>query len=412
MRDYRFDDKDGSPAKGNAAPQSGDVPSAPAEAGQGKEDFLTANRKYIVPAVVTLLGIGLIALFAAFSHRPSIANTATVPNGVLHTTTPGTPLVAAPSNLPTDLSKPKQQADRSAISPAVVQGTASSTTNEDNKEDLGTVKTFQSNPNDPGGNKIWSAPPYALATNGGGGGYGGGGGGGQESSNNIAQARVAQVSKPSLVFVLSASGEGGGETGKPHTSGTAEDPVITNLGYQPGDHIATHLEAVATTATKAPVIAVVDYNYQRNGVTVVPAGSRILGTISEASSTGIMDIHFTSIHLPNGEDIPVSAMGLNTQMGPLVGAVTGRNRGKQFLLAAMSGLGQTTALFGGNSNVTGTLSEGDMIRAQAAQNIGQAADSSISQLSVTEHLIVTVPAGTRVEVTFTAPEKTKKPTQM
>jgi ABC-type methionine transport system permease subunit len=94
-------------------------------------------------------------------------------------------------------------------------------------------------------------------------------------------------------------------------------------------------------------------------------------------------------------------------MGPLKGAVTGRNRGKQFALAALSGLGSTAAMFAGN-NVSGTLSEADLIRAQAAQNVGQAADSQIQQLAVTEHMIVSVAAGTQVQVTFISPAK-KKP---
>jgi type IV secretory pathway VirB10-like protein len=167
---------------------------------------------------------------------------------------------------------------------------------------------------------------------------------------------------------------------------------------------------VATTATKAPVIGVVDYDYRRNGIVIIPAGSRVIGEIEQASSTGIVGIHFNSIHLPNGEDISISAIGLDQRMSALKGTVTGRNRGKQFLLAALSGLGSTTAMFAGN-NVSGSLSEADMMRAQAAQNMGQAADTQIQQLGVSEHLIVTVPAGTQVQMMFTEPSKKKSGSQ-
>jgi hypothetical protein len=69
-------------------------------------------------------------------------------------------------------------------------------------------------------------------------------------------------------------------------------------------------------------------------------------------------------------------------------------------------MGSATAMFAGN-NVNGSLSEADMMRNQTAQNMGQAADTQIQQLEVSQHLIVTVPAGTQVEVTFTAPAKQK-----
>jgi hypothetical protein len=376
-----------------------------------KETFFAANRKYIVPGVATLVGFGMIALFAALSHRPSSNQVSTIPDVALHATPAAgapPPQSSSPSSLPTDQNKAQQPTDQASVSPSAIQGTASPTLGS-KTQPLGEVQSFQQ-PADAGAgaNKLWAAPAYALAPGGG----AGGGAGGQES-NELASARLSQVSKPSLVFVLSAA-TAGGEAGQAHVAptSTAEESAITNLGYQPGDHITTHLEAVATTATKAPVIAVVDYTYKRNGVTVIPAGTRIIGTIGQASSTGIMDIQFSSLHLPNGEDVAISAMALNTQMGALKGTVTGRNRSKQFLMATMAGLGATTALFAGNNNTTGTLSEGDMIRSQAAQNMGQAADSGISQLSVTEHLIVTVPAGTQVEVTFMTPAKPKKPTQL
>jgi type IV secretory pathway VirB10-like protein len=168
---------------------------------------------------------------------------------------------------------------------------------------------------------------------------------------------------------------------------------------------------VATTATKAPVIAVVDYSYKRHGVTIIPAGSRIIGAIGAASSTGIMDIQFNSIHLPNGEDVSINAMGLNTQMGPIKGVVSGRNRSKEFLLATVAGLGGITAQFAGN-NTSGALSEGDLIRSQTSTNLGSAADAGIGELAVKEHIVVTVAAGTQVEVTFTTAIKAKKPTVM
>ena len=217
---------------------------------------------------------------------------------------------------------------------------------------------------------------------------------------------MAQVSKPSLTFVLGTP-TSANPTESAHLA-TSDELPISNFGYQPGYHIVSHLESVATTATKAPVIAVVDYDYRRNGVTLIPAGSRVIGEIEQATSTGIVGIRFTSIHLPDGEDVPISAVALDQRMGPLKGAVTGRNRGKQFLLSALSGIGSTAALVAGNSNMSGAYSESDMIRGQVAMNIGTATDMQIQQLQVSEHLVVSVPAGTQVQVTFISQQPQKK----
>jgi len=51
-------------------------------------------------------------------------------------------------------------------------------------------------------------------------------------------------------------------------------PAITNFGLEPGFHVAARLEASATTSVAAPVTAVIEYNYERNGEIVLPAGSR------------------------------------------------------------------------------------------------------------------------------------------
>jgi type IV secretory pathway VirB10-like protein len=292
------------------------------------------------------------------------------------------------SSLPTD-----QQAQTDAVNkPNTTADDIMHTRGADQTgQPLGSIQNFNSQRQEAGSQ--WSPPGYLDSTQ-----------NHEKGHNNKAvDIRLAQVTKPSLTFVLTST-----DVKEPaHLASETPELLVTNLGYEPGFHIATHLESVVTTATKAPAIAVVDFDYRRNGIVVIPAGSRVIGEIEQATSTGVVGLHFTSIHLPDGEDIAINAVGLDQRMGPLKGAVTGRNRGKQFGLAALSGLGSTAAMFVGN-NANGALSEADLIRAQAAQNVGQAADSQIQQLGVTEHLIITVPAGTQVQVTFVSPAK-KKP---
>src|ERR1019366_10559791 len=93
-----------------------------------------------------------------------------------------------------------------------------------------------------------------------------------ETGKELAKFRMEQVAKPSLTFVLGTPAPSA--DGEPAHLATSDELPVSNFGYQPGFHIFTHLESVATTATKAPVIAVVDYDYRRNGVTLIPAGSR------------------------------------------------------------------------------------------------------------------------------------------
>ena len=294
------------------------------------------------------------------------------------------------SPLPSNSADQPQPLYRQGTAPADIEATRK----QPDGEPLSSVDEFSQ-----GGEQRssqWTAPPYK--------------GSGAPPVNNsaalLATQRRSQVSTPSLVFVLSTpnSATQAGPASAPVVAESNDEPVITNLGYQPGFHIIGHLESVATTATKTPVIAVVDYNYRKNGVVVIPSGSRVIGELGDASSTGVVGAHFSSVLLPNGEEIAISAVGLDQRMGPLKGVVTGRNRGKQILLATLGGLGSTAAALVGN-NTSASLSEGDVMRNQVAQNIGTAADSQIQGMAVSEHIVVSLPAGTQIQVMFVAPGK-------
>jgi hypothetical protein len=373
---------------GTDIPQTGDPGSEQGDTPTIKRSFLSSDKKANKPFIVIVGAIGIIVLFSVFFHHPA---TKQQPGAKVSTqpTADGPAAQTNQSNLPTDLqtqaATPVNKQDTTADDIQHTRGA------DQTGQSLGSIQNFNSQ--QPGTNGQWAPPLYSESTP----------VRGQGRSNKEADIRLAQVTKPSLTFVLTST-----DIREPaHLASDSRELPVTNFGYEPGFHIATHLESVVTTATKAPAIAVVDFDYRRNGIVVIPAGARVIGEIEQATSTGVVGLHFTSIHLPDGEDIAVNAVGLDQRMGPLKGAVTGRNRGKEFALAALSGLGSTAAMFAGN-NVNGTLSEADLIRAQAAQNVGQAADSQIQQLAVTEHLIVTVAAGTQVQVTFVSPAK-KKP---
>jgi hypothetical protein len=177
-------------------------------------------------------------------------------------------------------------------------------------------------------------------------------------------------------------------------------PAFTNFGLEPGFHVAARLVASATTSVAAPVTAVIEYNYERNGQIVLPAGSRAIGRINSADAHGNMSISFDSVDLPNGSTVPISAVAVDTNLRSLKGQVTGSSRGKAMLVATLSGIGQTTAMMLGNNTST-ALSGQDMMRAQLSQNMGNTADTQIAKMISNERIVVTLAAGTEFYMVFT-----------
>ncbi len=77
-------------------------------------------------------------------------------------------------------------------------------------------------------------------------------------------------------------------------------------------------------------------------------------------------------------------------------------------MASLAGLGSSAAVFAG-SNVNAQLTEADMMKSQAASNLGSNIDSQIGTLqqSVSQSLVVTLPASKEVEVMFTSEAKSQ-----
>jgi type IV secretory pathway VirB10-like protein len=211
---------------------------------------------------------------------------------------------------------------------------------------------------------------------------------------NPEQARAYQdeLSKPSFVFSAQTSSTGA-------TSATASEP-ITNFGLEPGFHVSAHLESSVSTIGGVPAVAIIEYNYMRDGHIIIPAGARVIGKIGGASATGQVQITFSEIFLPNGSRVPINAVALDSSLHLVKGVVTGKNTGKQVLLGALTSAGSLTAGF---LNSSSTVTQADLVRNQMAGHIGRSGDEAIQQLQVGQNIVVTVPSGTLVYVTFVAP---------
>lgn len=220
------------------------------------------------------------------------------------------------------------------------------------------------------------------------------------SAEQLREAKEA-VSKASIVFVQQNVSKGA------QTSSAAQEPV-TNFGLEPGFHVAAHLESSASTVGGSPAVAIIEYDYTRDGKVLIPAGSRAVGKIQGASSTGLVSLTFTEIYMPDGTRVPINAVGLDDKLHMLKGKVTGKNTGKQLMLAALTGVGTIGATFAmPNSNQT--ISQQQLAEEQMVSNSGRGVDQVVQQMEVSQHIVVTLPAGVQMFVTFVAPQRSLTP---
>jgi hypothetical protein len=222
---------------------------------------------------------------------------------------------------------------------------------------------------------------------------------GVAKSVSTQQAREAkeEVTTPSLVFTAQ-------NTAQPSQSGVSGPEPVTNFGLEPGFHVAAHLESSASTVGESPAVAIIEYDYSRGGQVLIPAGSRAVGKLQAASSTGLVSLTLTDLYMPDGTRVPINAVGLDDKLHLIKGKVTGKNTGKQVVLAALSGVGQLGAGFA-MPNSTSTITQQQLAVEQLANNSGRGLDQVVQQMDVSQHIVVTVPAGIQIFVTFVAPQR-------
>src|SRR5277367_3509585 len=214
----------------------------------------------MVLAAIIIFGIGmLVFLSSKGTARKKTTAEAAKPNlgRVAGTTAPG-------DLIPSDKVKPSPDEAKQggSVDAADIEKTKApkiAQTQDANKKgasnggkQLNQVGKFEEPDTTPGGQSKWTPPPYS---------------GGQGEQQTLKKEEDA-LSKASLVFT--AHNQNSGEL----RAGTRSDlQSVNNLGLAPGYHVAARLESMATTAVHAPVTAVVEYNYERDGAVLIPAGS-------------------------------------------------------------------------------------------------------------------------------------------
>jgi len=149
-----------------------------------------------------------------------------------------------------------------------------------------------------------------------------------------------------------------------------------------GKRLVARLEAPVSSAVPAPVIAVVEYNYEHNGEIVLPAGAKVFGKLSHVTPSGLVGFQFDRVETPDGGVEKIDATAVDLKFGPLKGNVSGRNRGRNFLVRSVTGIGTLAAYVVGGQGTTGfngPISENSLLRERLADNIAMAGqDESIN----------------------------------
>ena len=357
--------------------------------GQRARQQFKQNRFVILAAGGLVFALLILAFASAPDRKRSIKSPADTRAATQATAAQSTSASESKSLLPViDSGRPAPaESHDGQLSPQDVERTARRAAKAYGSTPTGTVNapgSLGSIP--PFGQQAWEAPPYqpGMGTN-----------TGMTTTNVTRTDREPEV-KSSLVFVRNAS------TAVPPSSGYREASETTDrqfgLGLPVGSRLRARLESAASTAVRTPVLAVIEYNYEREGEIVVPAGSKAVGHIQEADRSGYVRIEFDSLLMPDGSLISIQAAATDLDLRPIKGKVEGKNTGKNVLMRSLSGIGQAGALLVGRGSLNQPFSESDVIRERVSSNIGEAGDEQISRLAITSRVVVNISAGTPIYV--------------
>ena len=219
-------------------------------------------------------------------------------------------------------------------------------------------------------------------------------------------SNTEKLTKASLVFVSTASGTRGTA---PAESNARPALVERNWDFTvlpAGTRLVARLQTPVSSAVKTPVVAAIEYNYERDGEIVIPAGSKAFGELSQVNEQGYVGIQFHSIQLPDETTQKIEGHAVGLQYQPLRGEVTGRNTGMRVLVRSLTGVGTILAATVGVQTGTGVadgLSNNVLLREQVANNVANAGQQQLNDLAYRQNIVVTVPGNTRFYIVLAKP---------
>jgi hypothetical protein len=213
------------------------------------------------------------------------------------------------------------------------------------------------------------------------------------------QQQQNALKEPSLVFVKNLP-QGASSSSR---SGTTEGTTPV-LDFAPGTRILAKLTTEISSAVQIPVIAEAQYTYAVGDRVVIPAGAKFIGHLEQADRSGLVSVKFDEVDLKDDDKEKIEALGIGLDLAPIKGIVSGKNTGRNFLVRTASGIGSVAAMIVGN-NTSSSFSEDDLIRERIAENAGNAGDTELMNLAVTNKVVVSVPADTKIYVVFAKREQ-------
>ncbi len=214
------------------------------------------------------------------------------------------------------------------------------------------------------------------------------------------------LKKSSLVFVRNTTSA----TVMNASHASAQPAVIERKGASTllptGSRLVARLQTAVSSAVKTPAIAVIEYNYERNGEIVIPAGTKAIGQLAQANQNGQVGLRFTALEMPDGTTESIEGSGVSLDYGPLKGVVNGRNGVKRALVRSITGVGTMAAyLVGGRGygGLTGPIDQSVLLRERIASNIGLAGEQELMALAYTQNVVVMLPGNTRFYIVLQEP---------
>jgi len=227
-----------------------------------------------------------------------------------------------------------------------------------------------------------------------------------QTTTPIPAPKVEKLTKASLVFVSS----GAGLRVTPQTSSSVQPVVLERnpefMALPTGTRLIARLQTPVSSAVKTPVVAAIEYNYERDGEIVIPAGSKAFGELSQVNDQGYVGIQFHTIQMPDETTQKIEGHAVGLQYQPLRGQVTGRNTGKKFLVRSLTGVGAILAATVGvqsGTGVTDALSNNVLLRERVANNVAIAGEQQLNDLAYHQNIVVTVPGNTRFYIVLAKP---------
>jgi len=208
----------------------------------------------------------------------------------------------------------------------------------------------------------------------------------------------ADLKKPSLVFVRSIEAT-------PAIKPSLREDGEGTLALPAGTRLVARLQAPASSAVAAPVVSVVEYNYERDGQVVLPAGAKVFGRLAQVNPSGYMDIQFNRVEMPDGTSEKIEASAMDLSFGPLKGHVSGKRTGAKFLVHSLTGLGTVASYLVGPqaSSSAGLISADTLLRERLADNVAAAGQEELNNLAFNQNLVVTLPGNTRFYIVVQKP---------